>query len=120
MPLGVGVIDASIELFGQLFPFIVNKHRGQLMDHFNECISKNKGPRQQAIQVNIFTGFLAALKVCFLYNLIKIQQLHNYKRLQKTITKNDYKKRLQKTITKNDYKKRCHKESRNTFQPCDH
>ena len=33
------------------------------MDHFNDCISKNKGARQQAIQVNIFTAFLAALKV---------------------------------------------------------
>eukprot|EP00794_Sanderia_malayensis_P020258 gene20258-22242_t len=62
LPLGVAVIDSSIELFGAIFPHVVLKHRAQLMDHFNECISKNKGPRQQAIQVNIFTAFLAALK----------------------------------------------------------
>ena len=59
------MIDAAISLFGHIFPCVSNKHRGQLMSHFNECIVKNKGVRQQAIQTNIFTAFLAALKVNF-------------------------------------------------------
>lgn len=63
LPLGVAVIDNAIVLFGHIFPFVTNKHRSQLMSHFNECIVKNKGSRQQAIQTNIFTAFLAALKV---------------------------------------------------------
>jgi len=59
----VAVIDSAISLFGHIFSSVSNKHRGQLMSHFNECIGKNKGARQQAIQTNIFTAFLAALKV---------------------------------------------------------
>lgn len=62
LPLGVAVIDNAIVLFGHIFPFVTNKHRSQLMSHFNECIVKSKGSRQQAIQTNIFTAFLAALK----------------------------------------------------------
>lgn len=65
LPLGVTVIDSAIGLFGHIFSCVSNKHRGQLMSHFNECIIKNKGVRQQAIQTNIFTAFLAALKVTF-------------------------------------------------------
>ena len=62
LPLGVPVIDAAIDIFGRIFPAVTNKHRKQLMSHFNECIIKNKGARQQAIQTKIFTAFLAALK----------------------------------------------------------
>lgn len=62
LPLGVAVIDSAISLFGHIFSCVSNKHRGQLMNHFNECITSSKGTRQQAIQKNIFTAFLAALK----------------------------------------------------------
>ena len=62
LPLGVPVIDAAIDVFGHIFPAVTDKHRHQLMSHFNECIIKNKGARQQAIQTKIFTAFLAALK----------------------------------------------------------
>ena len=76
LPLGVAVIDSAIALFGHIFPFVPHKHRAQLMNHFHECIDKNKGSRQrqQAIQTNIFAAFLAALKVStlFLYTLLAL------------------------------------------------
>ena len=62
LPLGVAVIDASVMLFGKAFPDVSTKHRLQLLSHFSECIRQAKSHRQQAIQVNIFTAFLAALK----------------------------------------------------------
>lgn len=44
--------------------------RLQMLDHFAECIKQAKGVRQQAVQLNIFTAVLSALKVrnqwCFL------------------------------------------------------
>lgn len=38
-----------------------------MLDHFAECIKQAKGVRQQAVQLNIFTAVLSALKVrkCF-------------------------------------------------------
>ena len=63
LPLGVSVIDSAILLFGKAFPSVADKHRQQLLTHFKECISQAKSARQQAIQINIFTAFLAALKV---------------------------------------------------------
>ena len=62
LPLGVAVIDAAIVLFGKAFPSVSPKHRQQLLLHFKECISQAKAGRQQTIQINIFTAFLAALK----------------------------------------------------------
>ena len=63
LPLGVAVIDSAITLFGKAFPAVAPKHRQQLLTHFRECIKQAKSSRQQAIQINIFTAFLAALKV---------------------------------------------------------
>lgn len=64
LPLGVAVIDAAIKLFGRLFHQLSSKHQKQLLTHFKECIKQAKpANRQQAIQINIFTGFLAGLKV---------------------------------------------------------
>lgn len=37
--------------------------RLQMLDHFAECIKQAKGVRQQAVQLNIFTAVLSALKV---------------------------------------------------------
>ena len=58
------MIDASISLFGRVFPQVSSKHRQQLLTHFKECIKQAKpSNRQLAIQINIFTAFLAGLKV---------------------------------------------------------
>ena len=63
LPLGVAVIDSAVLLFGQSFPAVAEKHRHQLLTHFRECVRQAKGARQLALQINIFTAFLAALKV---------------------------------------------------------
>ncbi|CAL1542615.1 unnamed protein product [Lymnaea stagnalis] len=62
LPLGVAVIDSSVKLYGVIFPHVAHKHRYQMLQHFNECIRQAKGPRQQAVQMNIFTAVLCALK----------------------------------------------------------
>uniref|UniRef100_A0A6Q2ZMP5 HEAT repeat-containing protein 5B n=1 Tax=Esox lucius TaxID=8010 RepID=A0A6Q2ZMP5_ESOLU len=59
LPLGVSVIDASVALFGVV---LINPVRLQMLDHFAECIKQAKGVRQQAVQLNIFTAVLSALK----------------------------------------------------------
>ena len=65
LPLGVAVIDASVRLYGLVFPLVAQKHRVQMLDHFSECIKQAKSSRQQAVQINIFTAVLSALKVGF-------------------------------------------------------
>ena len=67
LPLGVAVIDSSVKLYGVIFPHVAHKHRYQMLQHFNECIRQAKGPRQQAVQMNIFTAVLCALKVQYAY-----------------------------------------------------
>uniref|UniRef100_A0A8C3L6V1 HEAT repeat-containing protein 5B n=1 Tax=Chrysolophus pictus TaxID=9089 RepID=A0A8C3L6V1_CHRPC len=65
LPLGVSVIDASVALFGVVFPHVSYKHRSVyicMLDHFAECVKQAKGVRQQAVQLNIFTAVLSALK----------------------------------------------------------
>uniref|UniRef100_A0A8B9L056 HEAT repeat-containing protein 5B n=1 Tax=Astyanax mexicanus TaxID=7994 RepID=A0A8B9L056_ASTMX len=61
LPLGVSVIDASVALFGVEITAVF--FRLQMLDHFAECIKQAKGVRQQAVQLNIFTAVLSALKV---------------------------------------------------------
>ena len=63
LPLGVAVIDSSVRLYGQIFPRVAHKHRYQMLQHFNECIKQAKSTRQQAVQMNIFTAVLCAMKV---------------------------------------------------------
>ena len=63
LPLGVAVIDSSVRLYGLVFPHVAHKHRLQMLEHFGECIKQAKASRQQAIQINIFTAVLYALKV---------------------------------------------------------
>lgn len=46
-----------------LFNFLFVSSRLQMLDHFAECIKQAKGVRQQAVQLNIFTAVLSALKV---------------------------------------------------------
>ncbi|XP_054152943.1 HEAT repeat-containing protein 5B-like isoform X2 [Oppia nitens] len=62
-PLGVAVIDKSALVFSAVFPFVANKHRIQMLNHFNECIKHAKAARQEAVQINILTAILGALKV---------------------------------------------------------
>ncbi|XP_067680006.1 HEAT repeat-containing protein 5B-like isoform X1 [Haliotis asinina] len=62
LPLGVAVIDSSVRLYGFIFPRVAHKHRYQMLNHFNECIKQAKSSRQQAVQMNIFTAVLCALK----------------------------------------------------------
>ncbi|CAF0928332.1 unnamed protein product [Brachionus calyciflorus] len=61
LPLGVSVIDASILLFGQIYPKCPNKHRLQILQHFIDLIQKQK-VNKQALQINIFTSVLNCLK----------------------------------------------------------
>ena len=63
LPLGVSVIDSSVQLFGLVFPRVAHKHRLQMLQHFNDCIKSSKSARQQAVQINIFTAVLCGLKV---------------------------------------------------------
>ncbi|XP_054715706.1 HEAT repeat-containing protein 5B-like [Uloborus diversus] len=62
LPLGVAVIDMSVVLFGLVFPVVAFKHRLQMLEHFSECIRQAKATRQEAVQINIFTALLNALK----------------------------------------------------------
>ncbi|PVD26321.1 hypothetical protein C0Q70_13992 [Pomacea canaliculata] len=62
LPLGVAVIDSSVRLYGVIFPHVAHKHRYQMLQHFIECIRQAKSSRQQAVQMNIFTAVLCALK----------------------------------------------------------
>lgn len=61
------MIDASIELYGQMYPKVPNKHRLQMLLHFAECVSKQatskaNAANRQALQINIFTAVLSSLK----------------------------------------------------------
>uniref|UniRef100_A0A6B0VFZ6 HEAT repeat-containing protein 5A n=2 Tax=Ixodes ricinus TaxID=34613 RepID=A0A6B0VFZ6_IXORI len=62
LPLGVAVIDMSVVLYGLVFPHVAFKHRLQMLDHFSECVRHSKATRQEAVQINIFTALLSALK----------------------------------------------------------
>ncbi|XP_076062392.1 HEAT repeat-containing protein 5B isoform X2 [Oratosquilla oratoria] len=62
LPLGVAVIDASVVLFGQMFPLVASKHRLKMLNLFGEMIRAAKSQRQEAVQTNIFTAVLSALK----------------------------------------------------------
>ncbi|KAL1493305.1 hypothetical protein ABEB36_011384 [Hypothenemus hampei] len=62
LPLGVAVIDATVQLFGQLFPRVNQRHRAQTLDHFAECVRATRSSRQEAVQLNIFAALLCGLK----------------------------------------------------------
>ena len=48
-----------------------------MLQHFNECIKQAKSSRQQAVQMNIFTAVLCALKVCSIENYGKCSKILN-------------------------------------------
>lgn len=62
LPNGVATLDAVVCLYGKMFPKVASKHRLQMVDHFAECVRQAKGPRQQAVQINVTVALLAALK----------------------------------------------------------
>lgn len=66
MPLGVAVVDASIMVFGQVFPRAAVKHRAQMLDHFAQHLKVNLGQTQnvkaEAISINIYSAILASLR----------------------------------------------------------
>jgi HEAT repeat-containing protein 5 len=67
LPLGVAVIDASIQLYCIMYPKLPNKYRLQILSHFIECIqrhptSKSNASTKQTLQINIFTAVLGSLK----------------------------------------------------------
>ncbi len=61
--MGVAVIDKSALVFSMIFPYVAHKHRIQMLTHFQECIKHTKSVRQEAVQMNILTAILGALKV---------------------------------------------------------
>ena len=61
-PLGVSVIDISIQVFGKIFPRAAQKHRLQMLNHFNDCIRTAKTNKLEVLQINIFTALLSGLK----------------------------------------------------------
>lgn len=64
LPMQIEVINAAVLLFGKIYPCLPSqKHRHQLLEHFATCIKGAKaGLKRQAMQINIFTAVLAALK----------------------------------------------------------
>ena len=46
-----------------VIPHVADKHRLKILEHFGECIRQAKSARQQAVQINVFTAVLSALKV---------------------------------------------------------
>lgn len=67
MPLGIAVVDASIIVFGLVFPRAAVKHRAQMLEHFTQHLKVNQNQsgqnlRAEAINANIYAAVLASLK----------------------------------------------------------
>ena len=66
LPLGVAVVDASIMVFGLVFPRAAVKHRAQMLDHFcshlKVCQTQNQNHRAEAVCLNIYAAVLASLR----------------------------------------------------------
>ena len=66
LPLGVAVVDASIMVFGLVFPRAAVKHRAQMLDHFcshlKVCQTQNQNLRAEAVCMNIYAAVLASLR----------------------------------------------------------
>uniref|UniRef100_A0A8D8UIW2 HEAT repeat-containing protein 5A n=1 Tax=Cacopsylla melanoneura TaxID=428564 RepID=A0A8D8UIW2_9HEMI len=62
LPLGIAVVDASVILFGFLFPKISNKHRLKILDCFADYIKHAKSARADAVTTNVFAALLCSLK----------------------------------------------------------
>ena len=66
MPLGIAVVDASIIVFGLVFPRAAVKHRAQMLEHFTQHLKVNQNQSQnqraEAVNANIYAAVLASLK----------------------------------------------------------
>ena len=66
MPLGIAVVDASIMVFGSVFPRAAVKHRAQMLEHFSQHLkvnqNHNQNQRAEAININIYAAVLAGLR----------------------------------------------------------
>ncbi|KAI5699542.1 hypothetical protein M8J75_004605 [Diaphorina citri] len=56
------IVDASVVLFGSLFPKISNKHRLKILDCFSDYIKHAKSARADAVTTNVFAALLCSLK----------------------------------------------------------
>lgn len=64
-PLAVNLLNKSAMVFALVFPYVAQKHRMQMLNHFQECLKQSKSTRHESIQINILTALLGALKVCW-------------------------------------------------------
>ncbi|KRX15270.1 HEAT repeat-containing protein 5A [Trichinella nelsoni] len=66
LPLSTALVDASVMLFGHVFPYVQSKHRVQMMEHFADCIKQLKGAKQATVQGNVVLALIWSLKVSLL------------------------------------------------------
>lgn len=62
------IINKAALVFASVFPYVAQKHRVQMLNHFIECVKQAKSARQEAIMINILTAILGALKVYYFIN----------------------------------------------------
>jgi len=62
LPLGVAIVNKSCLLYAHVFRFVANKHKLQMLNHFQDCIKHAKVARQEAIQINVLTVLISSLK----------------------------------------------------------
>jgi len=62
LPITTALIDASIIVFGRIYPRVANKHKFQMIKHFKECIRTAKANKIEALQLNIYGSILTGLK----------------------------------------------------------
>ncbi|KRX92301.1 HEAT repeat-containing protein 5B, partial [Trichinella pseudospiralis] len=62
LPLSTALVDASVMLFGHVFPYVQSKHRVQMMEHFVDCIKQLKGAKQATVQGNVVLALIWSLK----------------------------------------------------------
>ena len=61
-PLGIALIDASITVFGKIYPRVATKHKFQMIKHFKDCIRTAKANKLEPLELNIYGSLLAGLK----------------------------------------------------------
>ncbi|EJD76264.1 HEAT repeat containing 5B [Loa loa] len=57
------VINAAINMYGRIYPFVPAKYQLQMAEHFAKCVKGTKNiVRQQSIQKNVFSCLLVSFK----------------------------------------------------------
>lgn len=62
MVSAVSALNVKMTTPGNHEVIIIFFRRQQMLEHFAECIKMSKGQRQEAIQINVFTALLLALR----------------------------------------------------------